>query len=85
MEKSIKEKRLKILSLAMDINEKLGARVFVSYYPHTDWLEVDIHRKPYSESTSKDFKVFIVDDRKIYGKMSHDDMISELEKMLENE
>lgn len=84
MEKSIKEKRLKIFSLAMEVNEKFGAKVFVSYFPHTDWLTIDIYKEPWSESTAKEFKEFIVDDHNIYG-ISHDEMILKLEKMLSNE
>lgn len=86
MEKSIKEKRLKIFSLAMDINEKFGAMVFVTYFPHTDWLEVDIYKNKWTtNTTSKEVKAFIVDDSMIYGKISHDDMILKLERMLGNE
>lgn len=84
MGKSIKEKRLKIFSLAMEVNEKFGAIVFVHYFPHTDWLDIFIYNKPWSESTAEEFKKYTVDDRKIYGQISHDEMILKLEKMLEN-
>lgn len=85
MEKSIKEKRLEIFSLAMDINEKFGAMVFVTYFPHTDWLEINIHKIPWTISSNKDFKSYIIDDSKMYGEISHDEMILKLEKMLSNE
>ena len=87
MEKSIKEKRLKIFSLAMDINEKYGAVCFVDYKPHTDAIYVNIFSEPWFAFAKSEEYVSYKKEKYANGKkiLTHDEMILKLEKMLSNE
>lgn len=83
---TLKEKRLRILSLAMDINEKYGAICFVNYSPHVDLIEVRIYEKSWtSGGISKTYNVYGNDrvDRE-FNLISNYEMIAILQGILEN-
>lgn len=85
---TIKEKRLQILSLAMDINEKYGAVCFVSYSPHTDGMYVEMFGKPWFLGANHDIEYIIYRDEDNYIHdyiiKTHDEMIDILQDILEN-
>lgn len=85
---TIKEKRLQILSLAMDINEKYGAVCFVRYNPHTDGMYVGMFGKPWFPGANYDIEYVIYRDEDDYIHdyiiKTHDEMIAILQDILEN-
>lgn len=86
MEKNIKEKRLEILSLAMDINEKHGAIIFIDYLPHTEGFYVRIFEKPWSrddtENKSKNYTMYDNDKSMDEVVVKHDTVLDILKGML---
>lgn len=88
MDKTVKEKRLQILSLAMDINEKYGAICFVKYFPHVDAIEVYIYNTPsmkYENGYNNLLNAY-GDERCVglYNNVTHDHIITTLQDILEN-
>lgn len=84
---TIKEKRLQILSLAMDINEKYGAVCFVDYYPHTNVVDVSILNKPWVNGNyEKPIDYYVYGDDSSIGRnvVRHDELIAILQDILEN-
>lgn len=83
---TLKEKRLQILSLSMDINEKYGAICFVNYSPHVDLIEVRVYEKQWTMGLdSKTYDVFGNDRVDIqFNIITHNQMIAILQDILEN-
>lgn len=85
---TLKEKRLQILSLAMDINEKYGAIVFVEYAAHVNSITVTVFNEPWSLDTMRDRTEYRAysEDKHAYNKRvkTHDEIIAILQGILEN-
>lgn len=83
---TLKEKRLRIISLAMDINEKYGAVCFVYYQPHVDMIDVNMYKSPWTEEG--DFINYVAYSHNnfagSYNVVTTDELIGILEKVLED-
>lgn len=87
MDKTVKEKRLQILSLAMDINEKYGAICFVRYEAHVDSINVILFNEPWESGHVIDKNYCAYGDDRFDGMdeiVSNDKMIAILQDILEN-
>lgn len=85
--KTLKEKRLQILSLAMDINEKYGAVCFVRYEAHVDSIDVSLFNEPWEAGRICDKSYNAYGDDRFDGmgeNISNDKMIAMLQDILEN-